>query len=237
MIHAVGLEKRFGALEVLRGLDLRIEPGRVTAIVGPNAAGKTTFIKIALGLVRPDAGSITFDGAPVIDNHASRERIGYMPQIARFPENLTGRELLDLLTGLRGPGHARDEDLIEHFRLAPQLSKKLGTLSGGTRQKINAVAAFLFRPPLLILDEPTVGLDPLAASALKDKVLAERRAGRTFVLTTHIMSEIEELADDMAFLVEGQLRYAGPVDGIKKLTRQSTLERAVAELLARGLAA
>ena len=237
MITLAGIRKRFGALQVLDGIDLTLAAGRVTAIVGPNAAGKTTFIKVALGLVRPNAGSITFDGAPVIDNHVSRERIGYMPQIARFPENLTGGELLDLLTGLRGPGHARDEELIERFRLEAQLSKKLGTLSGGTRQKINAVAAFLFRPPLLILDEPTVGLDPLAASALKDKILAERRAGRTFVLTTHIMTEIEELADDMAFLVEGQLRYAGPVDGIKKLTRQTTLERAVAELLSRGIAA
>ena len=231
MIEITGLGKRYGRLTVLQEVSLDIAPGRVTAIVGPNGAGKTTLIKSILGLARPDRGSISVEGERVNGDCRYRARIGYMPQIARFPENLTGAELLDMLKDLRGPGARLDEELVSRLGLASQLGKPLGALSGGTRQKVNAVAAFLFDPALVILDEPTAGLDPLSSSQLKDKIIADRKRGKTFILTSHIMSEIEELSDDIVFLVEGRVRYAGSVHDLKLSTHQVTLERAIATLM------
>ncbi|HSE54025.1 MAG TPA: ABC transporter ATP-binding protein, partial [Gemmatimonadales bacterium] len=193
-VHISSLRKRFGRLEVLRRVDCTILPGRITAIVGPNAAGKTTLIKTILGMVRPDSGAVTVDDAVVGRDPGYRERIGYMPQAARFPEQLSGREVIGLLTGVRGRGAALDDQLIRQFRLEPHLDRPIRALSGGTRQKLNAAVAFLFRPSLLILDEPTAGLDPVAAGLLKDKVLRAPGEGTTVILTSHIMSEIEELA-------------------------------------------
>jgi Cu-processing system ATP-binding protein len=239
MLEITGLTKRFGTLTVLDGVDLTIGAGRVTAVLGPNGAGKTTLIKAVLGLARPDAGTIRL-GGEVVRGDAYRARIGYMPQVARFPENLSAAELIGMLKDLRGgpgpgpsTGTARrlDEELVDRLALAPHLRKPLRTLSGGTRQKVNAVLAFLFRPDLLVLDEPTAGLDPVASAVLKDKILAERSAGRTFVLTSHVMSELEELADDVALLVDGRVRFAGAVEELLRATRQSRLERAVAHLM------
>jgi Cu-processing system ATP-binding protein len=236
-----GLRKHFGRLEALRGLDFTIEPGRVTAVAGPNAAGKTTLIKTILGLVRPDrngrggGGGIEVDGVAVNGGPEYRRRIGYMPQAACFPEHLTGREVIRLLAALRGrrpEGEAPlDTELIERFRLDAALDRPVRTLSGGTRQKLNAVAAFLFRPSLLILDEPTAGLDPVAAGILKDKVRRAPAEGTTVLLTSHIMSEIEELADDLVFLVEGRIAYRGSVRALLASSGQPRLEPAIARLL------
>ena len=237
MIDVKGLEKRFGALQVLRGLDLSIGRGRVTAIVGPNGAGKTTLIKIVLGLTRADSGVVSIDGSVIGSDDSYRARIGYMPQIGCFPENLTALDLISLLQDLRGGTGQVDSDLVEHLQLADHLRKPIRTLSGGTRQKVNAVLAFLFRPEILILDEPTVGLDPISSGVVKDKILAERGAGRTVVLTSHIMSELEELADDVAFLTDGRIGYAGTLFDLKRITRQNNLERAVAAMMLRGVAA
>jgi Cu-processing system ATP-binding protein len=237
MIQIRGVQKRFGRLPVLRGVDLTVEPGRVTALVGPNAAGKTTLIRCILGLVRPDAGTLTFDGAPIGDGSAYRARIGVMPQTASFPGNLSAAELLRMLRDLRGPGARTDEELIEAFALGPMLDRPLKTLSGGTRQKVSAAIAFLFRPELLILDEPTAGLDPVSSSLLKDKILRERARGATFILTSHIMSELEELSDDVAFLLDGHIRYAGPAGALKTRSRQASLERALAWMMREEVAA
>ena len=226
-----GLAKRFGHLPVLQGVDLALSTGRTTAIVGPNGAGKTTLIKILLDLTRADRGQILFRGQPFGDDPALRRTIGYMPQIARFPENLTGAELIEMLADLRGSGATLDRELVDRFRLGAELTKPLRTLSGGTRQKVNAVLAFLFSPDLLILDEPTAGLDPIASSVLKDKVLEDRARGKTFVLTSHIMSDLEELADDIVFLLDGTVRFAGPLHDLKLRTQQLSLERAVAQLM------
>ena len=236
MIDVVGVSKTFGSLTVLDGLDLSVLPGRVTAVVGPNAAGKTTLIKIMLGLTHPDRGRIMLDGRPTTPDGAWRARIGYMPQIARFPENLSARHLLELLTRLRGTGAPPDETLIHLLGLEPQLDKPLRTLSGGTRQKVNAVMAFLFAPELMILDEPTAGLDPISSSILKDKIVLERAGGRTVVIASHIMSELEELADDVAVLLDGKVRFAGPLDELKRRTHQVNLERAIAQLMIREAA-
>jgi Cu-processing system ATP-binding protein len=233
-VRITALSKSFGALDVLRAVDLEVRPGRVMAIVGPNGAGKTTLIKSVLGLIHPDSGSIAIAGVRVNGDDAYRARIGYMPQIARYPENLTGAELLAMLKDLRGQGAQLDEELIHVFGLQSALEKPLRVLSGGTRQKVNAVMAFLFSPELLILDEPTAGLDPLSSSILKDKILAARGEGRTVIVTSHIMNELEELADDVAFMLEGQATFVGTLDELKRLTNQGTLERAIATMMRRG---
>ncbi|HEX6630561.1 MAG TPA: ABC transporter ATP-binding protein [Gemmatimonadaceae bacterium] len=239
MLEIRNLTKRFGALPVLCGVDLVVRPGRVTALLGPNGAGKSTLIKSVLGLTRPDGGTILLDGQPAT-GEAYRARIGYMPQIARFPENLSGADLMAMLADLRGVrlgGVDTDESLVERFALAPQLGKPLRTLSGGTRQKVNAVLAFLFRPELLVLDEPTAGLDPVSSGVLKDRILAERGSGRTIVLTSHVPSEVEELADDVVFLLDGRIAFAGPVDELLRRTAQTRLERAIARVMQRRTAA
>jgi len=202
-------------------------------VVGPNAAGKTTLIKTILGLVRADrgGGSVEVDGIPVNGGPGYRERIGYMPQAARFPEHLTGREIIRFLMDLRSRGTELDEELIERFRLEPSLDKPIRTLSGGTRQKLNAVVACLFRPSLLILDEPTAGLDPVSAGILKDKVLRAPAAGVTVLLTSHIMSEVEELAQDLVFLLEGTIAFQGTVEALLAQTGETRLERAIARKL------
>lgn len=231
MIRITGLTKRFGELHVLRGLDLEIADGRVTAIVGPNGAGKTTLLKTILGLTRSDGGAIVVDGERVDDDPMYRTRLGYMPQIARFPENLSAAELIAMLRDLRGNDASLDDDLIARFTLDDQLRKPLRTLSGGTRQKVNAVLAFLFRPEFLVLDEPTAGLDPVSSGVLKEKIAEVRDAGRTVIVTSHILSELDAIADDIAFLVDGRLRYSGSIHDLKLATRQLDLERAVAHVM------
>jgi Cu-processing system ATP-binding protein len=236
VIAARGLCKAFDGTPVLRDLDLEIARGRVTAIVGPNGAGKTTFIKSLLGLVRPDAGELTFEGAAIGTGHAYRARIGYMPQIAQFPENLTGADFFALLRDLRG-ATSTDERLIDDLGLRDSLDRKLRVLSGGTRQKMNAVAAFLFEPALYVLDEPTTGLDPVSAGILKRRISEERADSRTVILTSHILADVDELADDLVFLHEGQARFVGNVRDLKRQTGQITTERAIAELMLRERAA
>ncbi|HYX06533.1 MAG TPA: ABC transporter ATP-binding protein, partial [Bacteroidales bacterium] len=180
MIQLDKLSKSYGKLEVVRSINLRIESGKVTAIVGPNGAGKTTIIKSILGLVKPDRGTTEIDGETVNGEYAYRDRIGYMAQIARFPENLKVKTVLDMITDLRRAHHPdRDEELIERFRLRTEFDKQFRTLSGGNRQKVNASLAFMFDPEILILDEPTASLDPVASSILKDKIKEQKQAGKT----------------------------------------------------------
>ena len=228
------LTKRFGRLTILDAVTTRIETGCVTAVVGPNAAGKSTLIKAILGLVRPDGGTIVTNGQVVGRDSGYRRLIGYMPQASHFPQHLTGREVLSMLCHLRGASALRDEELIDSFALEPELDKQVRTLSGGTRQKLNAVAAFLFRPPLLILDEPTAGLDPVSSGILKAKIQQRRDDGASVMLTSHVMSELEELADAVVFLLDGRVQFQGPRLGLQRLTGQASLERAIAELMQRS---
>lgn len=231
MIEIKGLGKRYGKLDVLRDVNLDIAAGRVTAVVGPNASGKTTLIKAILGLVKPDSGSIRVDGHVLNGDWRYRANVGYMPQAIPFPENLTGAELLSLLEDLRGGNARLDHQLIEDFALNDELGKPLRTLSGGTRQKVNAVIAFLFRPELLILDEPSAGLDPVASGILKRKISGDQAEGRSFIITSHNLGELEELSDDVVFLLDGRVRFAGSLPLLQRSTGQASLERAIARLM------
>lgn len=226
-----GIVKHFGARAVLRGVDLDIARASVTAIIGPNGAGKTTLNKVLLGLVRTDDGRVYFDGVDTAGEIAHRARIGYMPQTPRYPDAFTGGDVLQLLRDFRGDAARVDEDLLQAFELEPLLGQSARSLSGGQRQRLNAASAFLFAPDLLLLDEPTAGLDPIASGILKDKIRAVRAEGRAVVITSHILSELQELADRVVFLHEGQLHWSGTLDALLAHTGASTLERAIADLM------
>jgi Cu-processing system ATP-binding protein len=234
MISARGLHKRFGRLPVLRGVDLEIERGTITAVVGPNASGKTTLNRIILGLVKPDAGEVRVDGERINGDARYRGRIGYMPQIARYPDTLTARDVVAMLTDVRGWTGSRDESLIEQLALGPVLDTPLRVLSGGTRQRVNAALAFLFRPDLLILDEPTAGLDPVSAGTLKDRLLRERDAGRALIVTSHVLSELDEISDRVVFLLDGTIRFHGSRLELLRSTAEPNLGRAIARLMRDG---
>lgn len=231
MIEARGIRKAFGSLTVLRDIDLDIKKGEVTAIIGPNAAGKTTLNKMILGLVRPDAGTLRIDGQVIGLSAAYRARIGYMQQSPRFPENLCAADVFAMLTDLRGGSVTRDDELIDLLALGPVLQSPMRHLSGGTRQRINAALAFLFAPDLLILDEPTAALDPVSSLTLKDKIRRARGDGRTFVVTSHVLSELEELADRVIFLLDGRVRFSGRSQDLISEAGETSLERAAAKLM------
>lgn len=233
MISLDGLRKAYGPRIVLDGVSLALTPGRISALVGPNGSGKTTLIKCILGLARADAGRLLVDGVPVDDEGRYRAKLGYAPQAPHFPGNLAVGEVFAMLRALR-PAAPVDESLLDAFGLRAEWATPVGTLSGGWRQKVSLAAAWLFRPEVLILDEPTAGLDPIAAGLFKHALRSVRSAGRTVLITSHILSELEELADDVAFLNEGKLRFAGPVGALLQQTGMRRLEPAIAALL-RGL--
>lgn len=231
MIVFNGVGKRYGQGTVLQDLTAEVPSGTITALVGPNGAGKTTLIKLLLGLARFDHGAIHVDGDPVDGDPAYRARIGWMPQIARFPAHQSGRQLLASLAELRRHVGPVDLSLLQEFGLVDQFDRPLGELSGGTRQKVNAVLALAFGPRLLVLDEPTAGLDPLAARVFKDRLLQERARGTTVLITSHVLSELEELADRVLFLADGRVQWHGDIPSLKHSTGAPTIERAIARLL------
>lgn len=236
MIKLSKLNKWFGQLQVLNDLDLTIKRGRITAILGPNSCGKSTLLKIILGLVRATSGELIINGTAVNGSSDYRNLIGYMPQNARFPDHLKAYEVLDLVEDVRGQKRQRHDELVEIFKLGPELHKKIRVLSGGTKQKLSAMLALMFQPEILILDEPTAGLDPVSSRKFKDLLVEQCRLGKTVVLTSHIISEVEELAQDIAFLFEGKILYSGTVDELKKETTEDNLESAIAELMTNGRA-
>jgi len=212
MIRIEGLNKSFGKLHVLKNINLEIEKGKITAIIGPNGSGKTTLIKIILGLMKPDSGKIFVDNKDISKEVEYKNHIGSMPQIARFPENLRVVELINMLNDLRAGKNGVDKELFDSYNLNNELNKMMRTLSGGTRQRVNAALAFMFQPDILILDEPTAGLDPISSSKLKDKILKEQKKEKTVIITSHIMSDIEELAENLIFILEGKIIYNGTVN-------------------------
>lgn len=233
-LSAHGVRKTFGRVTVLDGVDLALAAGRITAVLGPNGSGKTTLNKVLLGLVRPDAGAVQFDGHVVTGTDAYRRRIGYMPQAPRFPDNLSAREVLQLVQSLRPTDRLDLDDALERFDIGAYVDRPLGVCSGGQRQRVNAAVAMLFSPDVLILDEPTAGLDPVASAALKDRIIAERAAGRALLLTSHVLSELDELTDDVVLLLDGRVEYAGTLDALRTETGEASLARSVAALLRRN---
>lgn len=230
MVSIEGLYKKFGKNQVLSGLDLTINEGGIFAVLGPNGSGKTTLIKSILGMVIPDKGLINVLGENIKKNSNYRHKIDYLPQIANFPSNLKVKELIRMIKDLRQYTN-EDERLIELFKLESFLDKKLGTLSGGTKQKVNLVLAFMFDSPLIILDEPTTGLDPISLIRLKDLIQTEKAKGKTILITSHIMSFVEEVSDEIVFLLEGKIYFRGSISELKTKTNQPDFEHAIASIL------
>lgn len=231
MIEIKDLHKKFGKNEVLKGIDLSIQKGGIFAILGPNGSGKTTLIKCMLGMVIPNSGEITIEGEAVQNNYKYRERIDYLPQIARFPGNLKVKEIIAMIKDLRAVKTEGEKELIELFKLEPFLNKRLDNLSGGTKQKVNLVLAFMFDSPLIILDEPTSGLDPISLLRLKNLIFSEKEKGKTILVTSHILNFVEEISDEIVFLLEGRIYFKGSTEELKSQTEQPDFEHAIASIL------
>lgn len=230
MVNITNLHKKFNTNVVLDGVDLSIDKGGIFAILGPNGSGKTTLIKSILGMVIPDKGTITVLGNDIKKDASYRNEIDYLPQIANFPNNLKVKELITMIKDLRGNGK-NDDELIKLFKVEPFLNKKLGNLSGGTKQKVNIILTFMFNSPLIILDEPTSGLDPISLIRLKELIDKEKAKGKTILITSHIMSFVEEVSDEIVFLLEGKIYFKGSISDLKTKTNQTNFEHAIASIL------
>lgn len=232
MIKITEVIKSFGKLKVLKGINLEMQLGQCIAVIGPNGSGKTTLIKSILGMVKPDSGTITVNGVDIKDQFIYRSKIGYMPQISHFPPNMTIEQLISMLIDIRkGKDYELDEELIEQFKLKEINQKALRTLSGGTMQKVSAALAFLFNPSILILDEPTAGLDPIASEILKDKIRKEIKRGKLIMITSHIMSDLDELASHLVYLQEGQLKVFDEIETLKVEYGETRFSRLIARIM------
>ncbi len=229
-ISITKLKKSFGKLDVLKGINLDLSVGSIHALLGPNGSGKSTLIKCLLGMVIPESGEILIDGKKVNGSWEYRKSIGYMPQIAHFPENMRVRELISMIKNIRNQP-SLEEKFIRLLRLEDALNKALKTLSGGTRQKVNALLALMFDSPILIFDEATVGLDPVTRLHFKQHLLKEKEAGKTIILVSHFINEVEELADEIVFILEGRIFFQGSLFELKSQTKEENLEKVIAEIL------
>ncbi|MBS1559093.1 MAG: ABC transporter ATP-binding protein [Bacteroidetes bacterium] len=237
MITISDLNKQFGKLRVLNSISVQFHPGISYAIIGPNGSGKTTMIKCVLGMVVPDRGEIKVGDESITQNSIYRKKIGYMPQIGRYPDQMKIGQIFDMIRDLRQDEKNLDEDLIREFKLDKLKDKRMHTLSGGTRQKVSASLAFLFDPPILILDEPTAGLDPISVEILKTKIHSEKNRNKLFLITSHIMSDLDELASHLVYLEEGKILFNDTIDLLKEETGERKLGRAVAAIMQRNLKA
>lgn len=230
MIHIEGVYKKFRRLQVLENISARFTAGQVIALIGPNGSGKTTLIKSILGMVRPDKGTIRVKDHLVTGNPDYRQFIGYMPQIGRYPDNMKVGQLFEMMKKIRGI-ESVDIDLLTRFEIEKIYEKPMRTLSGGTRQKVSAALAFLFDPPILILDEPTAGLDPLSSEILKEKIIQEKKKNKLILITSHVLSDLEELTSHIMYLQEGKLQFIKDLETLQEETGEIKLSKAIAKLM------
>lgn len=232
MIITSNVSKKFGKLKALDNVSVKCDKGECIALIGPNGSGKTTLVKTILGMVVPDSGFITFNGKNILHDWEYRKDIGYMPQIGRYPDNMTIGQVLDMMRDIRHSKNITpDDELIEAFGLNTLMQKRMSTLSGGTRQKVSASLAFLFNPSVLILDEPTAGLDPLASGILKQKIIAEKEKGKLILITSHVLSELDDLITQVIYMQEGKLRFHKNIEALRADTGQTQLTRAIASIM------
>ena len=232
MIIASNVSKKFGKLTALDNVSVTCVKGECIALIGPNGCGKTTLIKSILGMVVCNSGFITFNGKNIKHHWQYRENIGYMPQIGRYPENMTIGQVLDMMKDIRGKqNELTDEDLVNQFGLKEIMSKRMRTLSGGTRQKVSAALAFLFNPDVLILDEPTAGLDPVSSEILKEKIIAEKNKGKLVLITSHILSELDDLVTQVIYMQDGRLCFHKSISSLREETGEEKLSKAIANVM------
>jgi Cu-processing system ATP-binding protein len=231
MIEIKNIHKKFGKLEVLKDVSLSFKKGECIALIGPNGCGKTTLIKSILGMVLPDKGAIEYNGKSVFKEYLYRENIGYMPQIGRYPDNMSIGQIIEMIKKIRNSNEPLDEELLKAFEIEKMYDKKMRTLSGGTTQKVSATLAFLFNPDVLILDEPTAGLDPLASEILKEKIIKEKEKGKLVLITSHLLSELDDLITEIIFMQEGNVHFHKKVDVLKQETDEEKISKAIAQIL------
>ena len=232
MIIASNVSKRFGKLYALDNVSVTCTKGECIALIGPNGSGKTTLIKSILGMVVCNSGFITFNGKNILHNWQYRSSIGYMPQIGRYPDNMTIGQLFEMMKDIRHYKNAAlDEELIQQFKLNELLDKRMRTLSGGTRQKVSAALAFLFDPDVLILDEPTAGLDPMSSEILKEKIIKEKEKGKLILITSHVLSELDDLVTQVIYMQDGKLCFHKSIEDLRTDTGQEKLSKAIASVM------
>jgi Cu-processing system ATP-binding protein len=230
MIRIENINKRFKKLQALFDINAGFNKGQVISLIGPNGSGKTTLIKCILGLVKPGSGKIYFNGKAVNENVDYRRDIGYMPQVGRYPDNMNIGQLFNMIKNIRKTNNL-DEELYYKFKLDTIADKSMRSLSGGTRQKVSAALAFLFDPGILILDEPTAGLDPLSSEILKEKIIAEKHKGKLVLITSHILSDLEELTTDVLYLQDGKVIFFQSLAELKQQTGEEKLSKAIAAIM------
>ncbi len=231
MIEIKDISKSFGKLSVLRGIDLNLNRGQCIALIGPNGCGKTTLIKIILSMVMANNGEVIINGQLITKDIAYKKMIGYMPQIGRYPQNMTIGQIIEMVQSIRNTSDNLDLSLYQSFGMDGLLDKKMGTLSGGTMQKVSAVLAFMFNPPILILDEPTAGLDPISAEILKEKIIAERNNGKLIIITSHLLSELDNMVSEIIFMQEGKVAFHQSVEKLKTSTGTTNISEAILRIL------
>ncbi len=237
MIVATNVSKHFGRFAALDNVSITCNRGQTISLVGPNGSGKTTFIKCLLGMVIPDKGFITFNDKNILHDYRYRAQIGYMPQAGKFPDNMRISEVLDMMIDIRRKDKAeRDEELMTAFGLDKIMDKRMRTLSGGTRQKVSASLAFMFNPDVLILDEPTAGLDPLSSEILKNKIMKEKGKGKLILVTSHILSDLDDITSEVVYLQEGKLVFHKSIRDLRRDTGEEKLGRAIASIMQKNMA-
>lgn len=231
MITVNNISKQFGKLKALDDVSTTCDKSECIALIGPNGCGKTTLIKTILGMVIPDIGSITFHGRDIHNQWQYREEIGYMPQIGRYPDNMTIGQVLGMMKDIRNTPNHLDEDLIKAFSVHNLMNKRMRTLSGGTIQKVSAALAFLFNPSVLILDEPTAGLDPVASELFKEKIIAEKDKGKLVLITSHILSDLDDLVTRIIYMQEGKIIFHKSIEELRRDTGEDRLVKSIAQVM------
>lgn len=231
MIKIQNISKTYNKISALNNVSVNLFPAQSIALIGPNGSGKSTLMKCILGLVFPDKGTIEVLGEKITFTGNYRKKIGYMPQIVRFPDNMKVRQLFDMMQDIRNDKINIDNELVEQFEIDAFINKSLGSLSGGMKQKVNAALAFMFNPDILILDEPTAGLDPLSAELLKEKIKKEKENGKLIIISSHILADLEEITTHVVYLIDGELEFFKSMESLIKDTGTQNLSKAIAKIM------
>lgn len=232
MIEIKNLTKKFQKFTALNDVSLQFNDGHSIALIGPNGCGKTTLIKCILGLNVTEDGDILVNNESVKEHYKYRENIGYMPQIGRYPENMTIGQTIQMIKDTRKVSeNDLDTELLHAFELEKIYDKKMRTLSGGTTQKVSAVLAFMFNPKIIILDEPTAGLDPLASEILKNKIIKEKNKGKLIVITSHLLSELDDIVSEIVFMNEGKILVHQSVEELKTKHQTDKISETIVSIL------
>ena len=232
MIEIKNLTKKFNKFTALNQVNIRFNDGHSVALIGPNGCGKTTLIKCILGLNVVEDGDILVNNESVKEHYLYRKNIGYMPQIGRYPENMTIAQTIQMIKDTRKVSESElDTELLVAFELESIFDKKMRTLSGGTTQKVSAVLAFLFNPNIIILDEPTAGLDPLASEILKNKIIKEKNKGKLIIITSHLLSELDDIVSEIVFMNEGKVIVHQSVEELMTERKTEKISESIISIL------